>query len=371
MTQKFEIERHDTSIERENENFLNDSGSNDTSLSDLSDVEGESIKIVNLNDTKQVINNRINKETLSDDNKVKNKLIERANDSQMQLVEESYDNSSSSSATSSDEDIDNSRLNKSPICKYFLIEENSHPNSTSNSNGCQHRKPLSQDSCLNCDFKKDLEDSLNHMAFYSPTSSEIKKNNFYDELKFDSPTVKNTELSVNHRSQTEETLLNDSTIVNETITEEDMENQESAISFIGDANRSEIDQSNLIDVSRLECGDRTSISMSEGTFVFSDHSDDSFVDEKFYCDKENKYEMKKKIAIEKSLLSQANNENDTTLAIRSDSPIGSNENWFTPYIVPPLESELNQEFKINNDPIVKYYKSDEKFKVVNKINLVQ
>jgi hypothetical protein len=337
----------------------------------LSDAEGESIKIVNLNDTKQLIDNkRINKETLSDDNKIKSKLVERANDSQMQLVEESCDNSSSSSASSSDEDIDNSRLNKSPICKYFLIEENSQSNSTSNSNGCQHSKPLSQDSCLNCDFKKDLHDSLNHMAFYSPTSSEIKKDNFYEELKFDSPTGKTTELSVNHLSQTDETLLNDSTIVNETITEEDMENQESAVSFIGESNRLEVDQSNLIDVSRLESGDRTSVSMSEGTFVFSDHSDDSFVDEKFYCDKENKYEMKKKIAIEKSLLSQANNENDTTIAIRSiDSPIDSNENWFTPYIVPPLESELNQEFKINNDPIVKYYKSDEKFKVVIKINL--
>jgi hypothetical protein len=329
-------------------------------MSDLSDREDDNIKIVNLNDTKQLLNNKKNNDLLMVEHKIKNKFIERVNDSQMQLVEESCMNSSSSSS-SSDEEIDNSRIRKSPICKYFLIDEKSQQIE----NSCSHHKTrLSQDACLNCDFSKELKDSLDHMAFLSPTSNEIKQDKFYEELKFDSPTLEVAELSENQLNQTAETFLNDSTIVNETITEEPVENQINDESK-GNVSQFEMNKSNLVDLSKLESGDRTSVSMSEGTFVLSDHSDDSFADERFYCEKENKYELKKRFAMEeKSIFTLENNSNDTKLSNLKFNQIDSSENWFTPCILPPVESELNQEFKINNEPIVKYFKSEDKFKVV-------
>ena len=43
----------------------------------------------------------------------------------------------------------------------------------------------------------------------------------------------------------------------------------------------------------------------------------------------------------------------------------SNETWFCPRFEPPSTKELENSFKVNNEPYVKYYKTKDKFKMVN------
>ena len=364
-----------TSVEKENENFLNESDANGSSSDDdLSAQEEDTIKVVNLNDQKKappsLSQNKA--DLLSPVNEKLKKKLSEMNSSQIDAVA----SSSSSSSSSSDEAevaVNPNLHDTSHACTYYIGNENQLAE-------CEHQaenlekspnKTISQKVCSNCDFKQELADSLEHMAFYSPTTSNsFKKGKFYDELKFDSPTL----CAVNDASdkETEETILNDSTIINETITEDDLEEQISSLnanqSIAIQANNDEGDDaSNSMSRSRLESGDRTSISMSDTTLMLSD-SDDSYGDE-FHKDKEIDYELKRKKALEQSMVSYRERRKSTSLSSQTnsnfvDTPI-STESWFTPYIVPPLESELEQEFKVNNDPIVKYYKRDDKFKIVN------
>ena len=48
------------------------------------------------------------------------------------------------------------------------------------------------------------------------------------------------------------------------------------------------------------------------------------------------------------------------------SVTNQNELWYCPCVQPPLASDLEGKFKVNNDPIVSYYKEDDKFKLVFK-----
>ena len=47
---------------------------------------------------------------------------------------------------------------------------------------------MKQNICLNCDSKKDLADSLEHMAFYSPTMNQFKNINSM-KIEIVSPTL--------------------------------------------------------------------------------------------------------------------------------------------------------------------------------------
>ena len=84
---------------------------------------------------------------------------------------------------------------------------------------------------------------------------------------------------------------------------------------------------------------------------------------------EERYESKRKKALgnESQIFSQV----EQSLIVNSISynelskELGEDEGWFCPFIEPPLVSELNEAFRVNNEPVVKYYKSKDKFKLVN------
>ena len=79
-------------------------------------------------------------------------------------------------------------------CSYF--EQSNNPTNDPESK-CKHeenREPnrsIKQKTCLKCEFKNELMDSLDHLAFLSPDvnkTSKAKFDLFCNELKFNSPT---------------------------------------------------------------------------------------------------------------------------------------------------------------------------------------
>jgi hypothetical protein len=110
----------------------------------------------------------------------------------------------------------------SHYCSYFQKD------STQSNLTCQHqqnasRNEIKQNVCLNCEFARELNDSLDHMAFLSPSNKETTKKFLTDELKFQSPTNEASLKALpNEKSQDEEEEdedFDDNDVVNETICE--------------------------------------------------------------------------------------------------------------------------------------------------------
>jgi hypothetical protein len=117
--------------------------------------------------------------------------------------------------------------------------------------------------------------------------------------------------------------LNDSTIINETLEEEDMTTEMLPL-------QDEDDESNF-STNTNETISKTSVSMSEQTLMLSDCSDDEDLGE-FYSNKEKKYELKKKLALERTVLDNDSLDtlNDSSMTCKHFNPLDSSESWFTP-----------------------------------------
>ena len=179
------------------------------------------------------------------------------NSSQTNIIEESLGNTSiSSSSDDSFTKIDQEPINipvTSHECSYF--EETNQKCSHMDSN----LKTISQNVCLGCEFVKEINDSLDHMAFLSPEKKN-EKSNFINELKFDSPTQieeKKTEEIVDDNMDIPD-------IINDTLTEEDLEK-------LNDKTLNET-QNTLVDKSCYEEDDFGSKSQSEISFNVSRRS---------------------------------------------------------------------------------------------------
>ncbi len=97
---------------------------------------------------------------------------------------------------------------KSHYCHYFKTR--------AHLDDCSHRENhIFQGSCLKCDFKKDHEDSLKHMAYLSPTAGNPKK---FDKPFFDSPTVINDENSTETSTTLKNEYEDDDTLIEATST---------------------------------------------------------------------------------------------------------------------------------------------------------
>ena len=162
-------------MEKENERFLKESDSSDG----LSEEENEPINIIDLNNnnSKRIPSQEKNAELA----KIKQENLKIQNE----LVEDSSDEKSNEESVELDS-FDENKKDLTHHCTYFGISSETGPTE------CKHqqlaeKKTISRTSCLNCEHKNELLDSLDHLAFLSPKEKELKKN-FYDELKFDSPT---------------------------------------------------------------------------------------------------------------------------------------------------------------------------------------
>jgi hypothetical protein len=172
---------------KENENFLNDS-------SESSDSDDETVfnlnrtKVVNLNEIKTKVDTKSSSSlTLKTVKKINSTLLS---------------SSSSSSSSDSDEDDHSNLIIAKHECKYFL-------NTDQNGNECSESataSSLRQHVCLNCDSKRDLTDSLEHMAFFSPPKSNFQQ--FTHDLTLgDSPTLVQQDLSLKYFSSESVTIL--------------------------------------------------------------------------------------------------------------------------------------------------------------------
>lgn len=120
--------------------------------------------------------------------------------------------------------------------------------------------------------------------------------------------------------------------------------------------------------------------LSDSTFYWSD-SDNSQRDEHFLTS-EHRRELKRRRALydetfanekESDLFSAAADDeedqssDDSLAGFESvEREMNEDEGWFCPCIDPPLESEINQSFIVNNEAIVQFYKArNKKFKMVH------
>jgi hypothetical protein len=390
-------------MEKENEKFLKDSDSDE---SDSCEEDNEIINIVDLNNNSRRIPSQDKAELIKikqENQKIKNDLVENSSDEKSNVEEDS-------SLDDSFEKKEKPR-DLSHHCSYFEISDTQ--------TECKHKllaekKTISRTSCLNCEYKNELLDSLDHLAFLSPKEKTPKKK-FYEELKFDSPTkleslndsliiteTDNESENENEKTksinQTQETYLNDSsTIINETISSELIEtqiltqnetindtfndeksfggisNENSNQSFVSYKRRKRFKSSESQDTSYLPSG-----SMSETTFVLSDsdYDEDNSRFIEHALEAEERYESKRKKALSSNNESQMLSHIEQSLLVNSSydyigKELGGDEAWFCPFIEPPLASELNEACRVNNEPIVKYYKTKEKFKLVNYFVLMQ
>ncbi len=355
-------------------------------------------------------------------------------------------------------------------CSYFEQSNNQLKESESK---CNHEKKkelktsIKQETCLKCEFKNELMDSLDHLAFLSPDldqKSKLKFNLFLNKLKFDSPTLlpaisaptqeekeedkseksnslnetKETYLSatktfstefnktspilnkqseegndpfkddatdldqtsIDDANETKQTFLTETTdneIINDSITNEESVVNESVVNeSISDYNESNMSicsfYSNsshssqhkrfksLNESSNQSRCSETSLALSD-----SDYDDDTnSMYESFIRRQEHKSELKRKRALDefehinkqnfleskapkrKRVIKKKDSSNlvsNKFLAFEIEDP---NMAWYCPYIEPPRPSDLTETFKVSNEPIVKYYKTKEKYKVVNK-----
>lgn len=235
-------------------------------------------------------------------------------------------------------------------CSYF-----------SNQPPCSHRnsnpKSLFQNVCLNCEFVKEINDSLDHMAFLSPENfRNAKKKYFLTDLNFDSPSIESNDFAE----------IPD--IVNETITEDDLKDFTQINETLN-----EIDDTK----SELNLSRRSSNSLSETTLMLSDSDyDEADKEEEFlkeyYAKQAKKNQCKRKKILDEIDQNERKTSFDHYVNLAEiqqknnllNKKLESNEAWFCPRIEPPSADELKDAFKANNEPLVKYYKSKDKFKMV-------
>ena len=290
------------------------------------------------------------------------------------LIEDCLNNSSSSSSSSDDEkDISNKLRNLEHFCSYFQSDSSSHSQLK-----CSHVHSLTQTVCLKCDHEKVLEDSLNYMAFVSPTKSESP---LKIDLKFESPTY------LEEVTPIEENLILDETLVIDESLNSTLQENETCLSETTSQNKT-LEQSSYAE-SQSSFGQSLSasfsLSMSESIMWSDSESNDSCTQHKsfFLAEKimhqENREELKRKNAIEMNEKKVLKNEIDMINLQRNQyfSPnkklkkyeiikkLETGEKWYCPMYDPPLPSDLNDTILVNNAPIIQYYKKNKKFQVVS------
>jgi hypothetical protein len=357
-------ENVNTSIEKENEEFLKESDDESISSANSDDINN-----INSVETKSLMN--LSSSSSSADSSFNDKQNEEENRSQSP-------NSTSQTIEHHCTYFD-SDLSAAIDCCIHKLDEKINENI------------ISQNICINCEYGKELKDSLDHMAFLSPDKSEKISDKFH--LKFDSPTLEKN-LQIESENLDEKQIITNEneesespTIINDTITdetgynlEETQINKDTNFKF----NQSQMNysfkqfkqKSKSSDSSKLS-SKRSSISetgVSETTLMLSDsdsNDEKSFIDD-YIAYKNKKHELKRKRALEDSEISDKSllvleSYNNTT---KSDQfsliniPLHSNETWFCPNFKPPSVDDLDNKFKVNNEPIVKYYKKRGKFKMV-------
>ena len=365
-------EKLNSSIEKENEEFLKES--DDESFSSTSSEE--------INDN---INNSLEKKSL---------LNLSSSSSSSSSADSSFNENKSEEDTATQSQTSTLRTIEHH-CTYFdtdlssAIETCVHKlNEKLNKN----RKSICQNICINCEYSKDFKDSLDHMAFLSPDESKKNPNKF--DLKFDSPTLEKNVQTETENLEKEPEITNENeqsespSIINDTITDETDVNLEETqnnkdntnfkfnqsqmnYSFKQFKQKSKTSNSSKISSKRSSLSETV---ISDTTLMLSDsdsNDDKSFMND-YEAYKTRKYELKRKRALEDSeindksliMLESYNNSKMSNQFSLINVPILSNETWFCPNFNPPTVDDLENKFKPNNEAIVKYYKKRGKFKMV-------
>lgn len=111
----------------------------------------------------------------------------RSSNAELELLDESMTTAHSSTSSSSDDSFTTNETatttkTASHFCSYFQQE------STHSTSGCKHTMVIGQNVCLQCEFGRELSDSLDHMAFLSPqmkATRQVSANKFgHDILRF-------------------------------------------------------------------------------------------------------------------------------------------------------------------------------------------
>lgn len=345
--------RLDQSIERENDKYLNE----DSSESESSDEEKETSSIA-----KSQRSRSPQSDTSRDD--VRQEIMSK---SQLNLIDQSCISTSSDEEAdipaqgnlSKDSSIPGTQANKPAEhdCSYF----------GSSNPACGHldtESKLKQSVCLSCEFTQEFKDSLDHMAFHSPVPSQnasIKDK--LNELKFNSPTA-SSNLVVEPVSSSLE--LNE---IEQRPDEITLPEQPSSLSTLPE----ETPSGSLEDQSEsmIKSQEPSSV-FSESTLMWSDSDNDQDESEvnEYKLSREMRLESKRKQMIEQKLISARTPKEKRNVKpaplLRACRP-NKHESWYSPYLMPPLPSELTS--KASSEPLVSYYKKNSKFKL--KLHLEQ
>jgi hypothetical protein len=353
----------DQSIENENQMFLNENSDNSD---DNSDRENELAK------TSQKIKN----ETETEKSQREAKNTQHANTAS-QLIDATI------ISTSSSDDDESSVVTKEPndqqetqtvnrdlthFCSYFKVTGASQAKCKHNRPDAVHSSSLKQNVCLNCEFANEINDTLDHMAFLSPSLKNEKP--AVIELKFNSPTIEPSEKSPDYRIPSPEPVFSQVVSKNEeltTLADETNDEFNVSTSLIVDETLSDLEQ----DESSKSFSASVS-NLSEATLVYSDsdYDEEKEVRDAFNLKKETRWELKRKRELENSRIVEEQDlfVLDTHFKTRYADGVTqstrSAELWFCPCGEPPLASDLDGKFTASCEPIVSYTKSNDKFKLV-------
>lgn len=171
----------------ENEQYLKMAANNDNENDSESDSsEEETVEEKDMAKTSIIAKRRLSLESTQSRRKEASGVM-----SELELLDESVataHSSTSSSSSSSDNSFTSPSTSKSPIkattsshhyCAYFQ-HDSAHQNY-----GCKHAKVIGQNVCPQCEFGRELSDSLDHMAFLSPTSSGPSAHQLADKYGYD------------------------------------------------------------------------------------------------------------------------------------------------------------------------------------------
>lgn len=270
----------------------------------------------------------------------------------------------------------------SHYCFYFQSDSSNNEPPKCFHTELEAKKSINQKTCLYCDHKKAVEDSLNYMAFNSP----VKTNNPIIDLKFDSPTtfeiVETVENNIIDDTLTEDQLETTVMIVDENQSTFDKSCRDSSLA--DDESDSSDDLDSMVSFKSAKSSQSfnsskhsLSMSMSESlVWSNSDEEDGTTQTSIIHSNErvlgqEKKEESKRKNAIEIDEDHVLKNENDLFLYKNRNNfnylnkRLNSDEHWYCPRFDPPLPSDLNEISNQINAPIIQYYKTNKKFKVVN------
>ena len=228
---------------------------------------------------------------------------------------------------------------------------------------CKHlegsKSPISQNVCPGCDFKNEIEDSLSHMAFWSPEKPNDQKANWKELLKVESPTA-----SEETSDEVEDQILDFDKTIEPVMIDEEEEIDQTFQKEIDETFQTMLaDESRSLSVSLAS----RSPSMFSETTLFGSDSDDEAETGDFASQREKRSELKRKKALEEDNDRPELKNHEVKLRLnRLSLPMRSGEAWFCPRIDPP-PADLNLES--NSQPIAHFYKSNKKFKLVNLIHL--